>query len=103
MKKFIFVLALAFVVGGFSGHAFAADCALHPEECQGNGSPENVMNVWGTTNSQIPHIKPGTSVLFSNGAVTIDLGCPAWFSNYCVDVTVTQWWKDRWGQALVKI
>lgn len=98
------MFAFVFLFIGISSASAATDCVAHPEQCQSNGSPEFVMNVWGTTNSQIPHTKPGTVVLFRNQyGQSIDLGCPAWYPFYCVDITVTQYWKERWGTNLTRI
>lgn len=78
------IITLAFV-----GFAYAnpvhADCSLTP--C-GNGSPDSVVNAWGTTNSQLPKIKQGET---RNGYT-----CPYWFPMYCVDISGTQYFKLRW-------
>lgn len=58
----------------------------------GGGNPELVVNVWGTMNSQLPHIAPGSSVVDIKGRV---FTCPAWFSTYCVDLTKTTWFLGR--------
>ena len=50
-----------------------------------NGSPENVQNYGGFTNSQLPHIMPGQR------SAAGDL-CPAWFTNYCVDISKTPYY-----------
>ena len=56
---------------------------------KGNGNPENVVNIWGTTNSGIPHVQPGQSV--TDQWVFTSL-CPAWFTNYCVDISHTAYY-----------
>lgn len=108
MKKFAFsfVLMMFLFVVGFASNVSAAELRCgEPENSTadityahgycGNGSPENVMNVWGTKNSQLPHIKQGESYIMSNGVKDT---CPWWYPMYCVDVSVTQYWKDRWGK-----
>ena len=50
-----------------------------------NGSPENVQNYGGFTNSMLPKVMPGQRSI--NG----DL-CPAWFTNYCVDISKTPYY-----------
>lgn len=102
MKKVITVLGivsmLAFAVPTFADSK-CGDPSLSDENTTfmvcGNGNPEMVMNVWGTTNSQLPHILPGQSYRMSNGFLDT---CPAWFTRYCVDISVTDYWKDRWGK-----
>ena len=86
MKKTIAGLVLSLMV---TGVAFA-DVS---DPIYANGSPEAVVNVWGTNNSQIPTFKPGETKVLSNGVAFI---CPLWFGNIrCVDVTVTNWFKVR--------
>lgn len=86
MKKAVVLFALFAV---FSvGHVAKADTCDIDNPC-GNGSPEMVVNVWGTNNAGIPHIKPGQTV---NG-----LSCPAWFPMDCVDIRGTQYFISRWG------
>ena len=68
----------------------------------GNGSPANVTSPWGK-NSDVPQINPGTQILFSNGSQTINLGCPAFFTQQCSDITVSTYWKNLWGQGLTRI
>lgn len=68
----------------------------------GSGNPENVMAPWGK-NADVPHLKPGEELNFSYFGQIIPLGCPAFMNKYCVDITVTQYWKDRWGQNLVRV
>lgn len=57
--------------------------ALNPCE---NGNPENVVNVWGTTNSQLPHIQRGQP------------GCPWFYPTYCVDISHTAWYMARFSR-----
>lgn len=59
----------------------------------GGGSPEMVMNVWGTTNSQLPHLRPGQTKVLLNGRTET---CPFWFPMDCVDITGTAWYQARW-------
>jgi hypothetical protein len=61
----------------------------------GNGSPEMVTNVWGGTNSDVPHILPGQSRVNKFG---VSHSCPWWFSNYCVDISETAYYTSRWSQ-----
>ncbi len=70
----------------------------------GNGSPENVVTVYGK-NSEVPQVNPGTKALFQFGNIVIDLGCPAYFTQKCNDVTVTQYWITTWGipQGLTRV
>lgn len=88
MKNIIAIFALV-ALFSFAGVTHGADCVNFPAQCQSNGSPEMVVNVWGTTNSQLPHILQGQT---RNGFL-----CPAWFPFYCVDISGTQYFKDRWG------
>lgn len=96
MKKAVLIFSVIFVFA-LAGVAKAdtLDCATHPLQCQGNGSPEIIVNVWGTTNAQIPHTAPGHTITYSNGVVST---CPIWFSTYCVDISNTQYFVDRWGR-----
>ncbi len=72
--------------------AFAnTDCAIK-NSC-GNGSPELVSNIWGGTNSSVPHVQPGQSVKDTFGNV---FTCPFWFTNYCVDITHTAYYMSRY-------
>lgn len=57
---------------------------------QQNGNPENVVSVWGLTNSQVPHVLPGQTIMDAAG---IPFTCPAFFSTYCVDITGTEYYK----------
>lgn len=59
----------------------------------GGGNPELVVNVWGTTNSQLPHLKPGQTKVLLNGRTET---CPFWFPMDCVDITGTAWYQARW-------
>ncbi len=93
MKKYIFIAIVAFAIIGFTNSTSASVCGLQPDNSYvacGNGNPELVVNAWGTTNSQLPHIAPGQTV---NGA-----SCPAWFPMYCVDIRGTSWFQARWGK-----
>ncbi len=56
-----------------------------------NGSPEMVVNIWGTTNQQITHATPGSVVKDAAGIASI---CPIWFTNYCVDISNTDYYKN---------
>lgn len=89
MKKIIFALAFSLLFVGVAS-ADTIVCGTQPDgsfiSC-GNGSPENVVNVWGTTNAQLPHILQGQTV---NGEY-----CPAWFPMYCVDIRGTAWYQSR--------
>ena len=60
----------------------------------GNGSPDMVTNVWGGTNADVPHILPGQSRTNKFGKVNT---CPWFFTNYCVDISETQYYITRWG------
>lgn len=84
MKKVLYVFALALV---FAGVVNSAEASVLPTPS--NGSPEMVVNVWGTTNSQLPKIMQGQS----RGNFT----CPAWFPMYCVDISGTAYYQARWG------
>ena len=89
----IMVLVTAF---GHSQTASAACGDLDPVTntiitC-GAGSPEHVVNVWGTKNSDLPRIERGQTKVLANGTTYT---CPIWFPMYCVDVTVTSWFKNR--------
>ncbi|CCD89883.1 exported protein of unknown function [Bradyrhizobium sp. ORS 285] len=75
------ILALAIVAPAFSSAATCADVAC------GNGNPEQVVSVWGTTNAGVPHIQPGQ---YAADHVSL---CPAWFTNYCVDITATSYYR----------
>ncbi len=88
MKKIIFAVALMFV---FSGLAFAEEVT----PVYANGSPETVVNAWGTTNAELPHIKQGQTMTLMNGE---SFTCPAWFPMYCVDITGTSWFKARYSR-----
>jgi len=93
MKKIIFALAFSLVFVGFAGTVKADTCGLQPDNSYipcGNGSPENTVNVWGTKNSQLPHILQGQS---RNGFT-----CPVWYPMYCVDITGTSWYQARFGR-----
>ncbi len=70
--------------------SFASTCDV-TNSC-GNGNPEMITNVWGGTNSDVPHIKPGQSVTDQWGVVSL---CPAWFTNYCVDISHTAYYIAR--------
>jgi len=116
MKKIIFALAFSFLflgVGYVSAStttcgnpalnhpdvidpitSLVTDPAVNNVDC-GGGSPERVVNVWGTTNSQLPHIKQGQTVTLTNGSSGY---CPAWFPMYCVDITGTTWYKTRFSK-----
>ncbi len=78
MKKIILSLAFMFA---FVGIAHADDTILPLPV--GNGNPSMVVNAWGTTNSQLPHIKPGVA------------GCPWFYSIDCVDISGTAYYKAR--------
>jgi hypothetical protein len=98
----LFVLAVAFAVTFIFGFASTASAAIgtacgdtHPisgniVQC-GNGSPEMVTNGYGVMNSQVPHVQPGQTV---RDAAGIEGMCPAWFTNYCVDIFGTEKYKN---------
>lgn len=93
MKKVIVAVAFMVAFAGFVSTTDAAVCGLQPDNSYipcGNGNPELVVNAWGTTNSQLPHILPGQTL---NGA-----SCPVWFPMYCVDIRGTSWFQARWGR-----
>lgn len=71
--------------------AFAASCSDVGVQC-GNGSPELVTNVWGGTNADVPHVQPGQSFTDQWGT---SFTCPAWFTNYCVDISHTAYYVSR--------
>lgn len=58
----------------------------------GNGSPELVTSAWGTTNSGTPHVQPGQSVTDESGISSL---CPSFFTNYCVDITHTEYYRNQ--------
>lgn len=98
MKKIIASLILTVAFASFGSIAFADTTAcgqVDPITNQvvtcGNGSPENVTNVWGTTNSQIAHVAPGATVYDEAGIPSL---CPTWFSNYCVDISHTEYYRN---------
>lgn len=97
MKYVIIGVAFLFTIGGFVPSASAAtvlcgDPSLSTPSITyvgcGGGSPELVVNAWGTTNNQLPHILQGSTV---NG-----LTCPWWFPMYCVDIRGTAYFQARW-------
>jgi len=101
MKKTIisllFVAALAPAAVVFADTSVACGqidpATNHVRDC-GNGNPEIVTNVWGGTNADVPHILPGQSRTNKFGKVN---SCPAWFTNYCVDISETAYYISRWG------
>ncbi len=99
MNKLLITLAVVGVIA-FAIPASADTCGVAvdasstPVAC-GNGSPESVVGPWGFTNSQLPHILQGQSVVMSNGITAI---CPFWFAMYCVDISHTQYFLSRWGK-----
>lgn len=82
----------ALVLGFFAGfsNVDAADCSIN-NSC-GNGSPELVVNIWGTSNSQLPHIMQGQTKTLINGT---SYTCPVWFPMHCVDISGTAWFRSR--------
>lgn len=96
MNKLIVFAALALMLGVSVPKAHASIVCGDPSQSNSsitytlcsNGSPENVVNEWGMTNSQLPHILQGQT---SNG-----LSCPFWFPMYCVDIRGTAWYQARW-------
>lgn len=96
MKNLIITATISVAMLLPTAAAFAAvSCGVQPDgsivQC-GNGSPEMVMNVWGGTNSDVPHVQPGQSVTDQWGNVSV---CPAWFTDYCVDISHTQYYIGR--------
>ena len=98
MKKIIFSLGLVAIIG-FAGHASAdtkcgnpalSDANTTYTNCDG-GSPEMVVGGWGTTNSAVPHVKGGDTVVDEGGVVNI---CPASIA-ICVDLTHTAWYRTQ--------
>lgn len=77
-------------VFAYSAPASAASCGdgTNGTVACGNGNPEQVVNVWGTTNSGVPHIQPGQYAADGKSL------CPAFFTNYCVDITNTAYYKN---------
>lgn len=59
--------------------------------CGSNGNPENVTNIWGGTNSSLPHVTPGASIVDEGG---VPLLCPTIVSNYCVDISHTDYYRN---------
>lgn len=94
MKNKILITLAVVALFAFAVPALADTCNDNPGGC-GNGSPELVTNAWGTSNSQIPHILQGQSVVMSNGMTTM---CPIWFPMYCVDISHTQYFLSHWGK-----
>jgi hypothetical protein len=99
MKKTIYVLiVMLFITAlGHSQTAFAATCGeidpiTNTVVTCGAGSPESVVNVWGTKNSDLPHILQGKTATLTNGSTYT---CPAWFPMYCVDISGTSWFRNR--------
>ena len=97
MKKIVSLLVLV-AVFGFVGSVSAdtvkcgdVDPVTNLVVSCGNGSPENVVNVWGTSNSQIAHIQPGVTVTDEGGVPST---CPSWFTNYCVDISHTTYYRN---------
>lgn len=96
MKKITTVVSLMLMVGTFLPvAASAASCGDldgngNTIVC-GNGSPETVSNVWGGTNSSVPHVQPGAIVRDAAGIASL---CPSWFTNYCVDISNTEYYKS---------
>lgn len=102
MKKLILSsLALVLAFSGFGVRAYA-DTAICGDPAQstalvtykncGNGNPENVQNVWGGTNSTMPHIRPGDSINDEGGVPSL---CPSIISNYCVDISHTDYYRAK--------
>lgn len=110
MKKIILSLAIVSMFG-FAGitHASCGNPALnHPEQyvfdpitlstttipavnnsnCDGV-NPENVVSAWGR-NGDVPHLKPGEFTPMDKWGFKYQ--CPAWFGNYCVDITNTSYY-----------
>lgn len=88
MKK-IFAAAVVTAALLVSAPVYAAPVCGDPGVSCDNGNPEMVVNVWGTTNSGVPHIKPGQSVINRWGEVVY---CPAFISTYCVDISDTAYY-----------
>lgn len=88
IMTFVFMFALIFSFSGIV-KADTVDCSI--VNCGSNGSPENVSNTWGGTNSSVPHVQPG-EITYDEGGVPMP--CPTWFTNYCVDISGTQYYKD---------
>lgn len=59
----------------------------------GNGSPELVMNIWGTTNSQIPHVKAG-DVVYDEGGLPLPCPTITWKIG-CVDISHTDYYRNK--------
>lgn len=53
------------------------------------GSPEFVTSAWGR-NGDVPKVKPGATVTDQWGFSYV---CPAWFSQPCVDITHTAYYR----------
>jgi hypothetical protein len=104
MKKIILSLAVLGLFVSFHGNAKADVCgdpSLNNASssvvyitCGGNGNPELVVGGWGTTNSEVPHLKSGESRILLNGVLGI---CPFWFPSGCVDTTGTAWYRSLFG------
>ena len=88
MKKTIALFALV-ALFGIAGLTHADELPVQ----NGNGSPEAVVNIWGTTNSQLPQFAPGTSRKLTIGSVAT---CPFWFPMNCVDISGTAWYVARY-------
>lgn len=93
-KAFATLLVVASMLPIVSFAAVCGDGTNGTVQC-GNGSPEMVSNVWGGTNSDVPHILPGQTRTNKFGRVNT---CPFFFTNYCVDISETTYFIERWGK-----
>jgi hypothetical protein len=68
----------------------AVDCSI--DNC-GNGNPEMITNVWGGTNSSVPHVAAGATVYDEAG---IGFPVPAWLGSFVMlDITRTDYYRNQ--------
>lgn len=96
MNKYIlsamFALVLVFGVGAVSASAATCGDGTGGTVVCGNGNPELVVNGFGVTNSQVPHVAPGASV---SDAAGITDTCPIWYKMGCLDIFGTEVYKNQ--------